>query len=409
MAWRNLGRHKRRSALTALAMGLVIAMSMFMGSMMAGMSNNMTEAIVDRSIGHVHINHADYPETVSAYDAVPDAAALLQTLRARDDVRAANGRINGFGLFSKDSEGEGASEGAVGAILGTDLDAEAELTRLDRAVTHGAYPAEQGSRSVIVGYRLAEELELAVGDRIIVVTSALDGSTGNDIYGVRGIYRTGTNRLDKSIVMDLALAQELTVQGDEVHEIVVVTTGDNDTIRDFVADAKNTWPDLAVRPWWEIRPEVVEMIAMSDGFNRVFIVVVLMVAAFGVINTLLMSVYERTREFGVMQAVGMRPAFIVQLVLAESMLLAMVSAVMGLAMGGVLDLYMIEVGLDLAVSEGEGFQVSGMTLDPVLHGAFRVQDAVIPTVTLFIVSAIGGLWPAMRAARLDPITAMRQE
>ena len=416
MAWRNLARHKRRSALTAVAMALVIAMSMMMGSMMAGMAQNMTEAIVDRSIGHVHLNHKGYPETISPYDAVPDATATLAALRARPDVKAATGRLNAFGLFSKDAghdgiaAGEHLAEGVVGGILGTDLTAEAELTRLDDRLTRGTYLPAPGEDSVLIGYRLAQELKVDVGARLVIVAPALDGSTGNVILPVRGVFNTGTNRMDKSVVLDLARAQELTVQGDQVHELVVVTqSNERANLEAFVASAKSAWPDLAVRPWWEIQPEVVEMMAMSDGFNQLFILVVMAVAAFGVINTLLMSVYERTRELGVMRAIGMRPGQIVRLVLTESLMLASLAAVLGVALGGLIDLYMLKVGVHLAVADGEGYQVSGITLDPVLHGAIRAQDILLPTAALFIVAAIGALWPALRAARLDPITAIRQD
>jgi ABC-type lipoprotein release transport system permease subunit len=123
-----------------------------------------------------------------------------------------------------------------------------------------------------------------------------------------------------------------------------------------------------------------------------------------------MSVYERTRELGVMQAVGMRPGHVVQLVLVESLALAVISAVLGVLLGGLLDLYLMQVGIDLAVNDqGEGFQISGVTLDAVLYGAFKLEHVVVPTLTLFAVSALGSIWPALRAALLDPVAAMRQD
>ncbi len=410
MAWRNLGRHKSRSALTALAMAMVIALSMFMSSMMAGMSNNVSEAVVDRAVGHVHINHVDYPDSVSPYDALPNAGKLLDELRSRADVAAANGRINAFGLFSKDTGTHRSGDASVGGILGTELDAEAALSGFDERLQSGTYLPARGALSVLVGSRLANELELEVGDSLLVVTQALDGSFGQGIYAVRGIYKTGTNQLDESIVLDLAEAQQLTSQGDQVHEVVILTTGGRDTIEAFVADVKAEWPSLSIRPWWEIRPDVVDMIAMSDGVNQMFTLVVLVVAAFGVINTLLMSVYERTRELGVMQAVGMRPRRVVELVLVEALLLALVSAALGFVMGGLGELYLINVGIDLAVNgQGDGIQISGVTLDPVVRGAFQLNHVVVPALTLFAVSALGALWPAWRAARLNPVAAMRQD
>jgi len=410
MAWRNLGRHRARTALTVLAMALVIALSMFMSSMLSGMSSNLSEAVVDRAIGHVHLNQADYPDSASPYDAVPEASQLLEGLSARPDVQAVCGRVRAFGLHSKDTGRTLAGDASVGGILGTNLAREAALSGLDERLEAGRYLPETGEVSALVGARLAEDLGLELDDTLLVVTQALDGSIGQGVYGVRGIYRTGMDELDESIVLELGEAQQLMALEDQVHEVVVVTTGGRDTIASFMADAQERWPELSTRPWWEIRPDVVEMMAMSDGVNGLFALIVLVVAAFGVINTLLMSVYERTRELGVMRAVGMRPRRVVELVLAEALLLALAAAVLGLALGGLSELYLLTVGIDLAVNgQGEGMQLSGVTLDPVIRGGLELEHLVVPTVTLFAVTALGALWPAWRAARLDPVNAMRQD
>jgi putative ABC transport system permease protein len=136
---------------------------------------------------------------------------------------------------------------------------------------------------------------------------------------------------------------------------------------------------------------------------------ILMVAAFGVINTLFMSVYERTRELGVAKALGMRPRQIVGLVLSESLLLALVSGVIGVVAAGLITWPLATRGINLGMSEEQGFAVGGITLDPRVYGIFELKSLVIPVVTLFVVAVLGGLWPALRAARFDPIRAMRQE
>ena len=133
------------------------------------------------------------------------------------------------------------------------------------------------------------------------------------------------------------------------------------------------------------------------------------VAAFIILNTLLMSVYERTREFGLLGAMGLKPRRVIYLVLAESAMLASMAAAMGVLLGLAGHWYLASIGLPMEVSEGEGFVLSGVALDPVLRGILTLKGVIIPVVTVLIVSLLGGIWPAWRAGRLDPVTALGQE
>jgi len=401
MAWRNLMRHKRRTILTALTMSVSLAGCITMACWMAGIVGTVHTALVDQQVGHFQIHHADYPTTMDPYETVAEANNVLNWLAQEPSVAFASPRVLGFGLFGGQGE-----DAATGAFFGVDPALESKLTKLDTLVTAGEWLSKPGTATV--GKKLADELDLKPGDELLVVTNALDGSFGDRVFTVAGVFESNNVALDGGAYVTIEDAQALLAMEEAVHEIVVLTN-DEEQIQ-AVTDAGNgAYPELAFRPWWDVSPEAVEAEAMQGVSNGIFSFIILGIAAFIIINTLLMSVYERTREFGVLTAVGMKPKHVVQLVLTESFLLACASAIGGLTLAGTATWFLVNKGVNLAVAEGKGFQMGSVTLDPVVYAAWDFQAMVLPTVLLFTVSVVGGLWPAMRAAGLDPVVALRQE
>ncbi len=402
MAWRNLWRHKRRTLLTASSMAVSVAICIILSGFTDGFLESMRSAVVDHQLGHVQVHHPDFPTSASPYDTVADADQVLARLRSLPEVDRVAARVQGFALFGGAEE-----DAATGMFMGVDPDDEAALTALDQRIIDGTW-LTAGAPGAVIGHRLAETLKLSVGQDLLVVTNALDGSIGDRVYPVLGIYRTTNIGMDKGAILTVAEAQELLVLDGAIHEIVIVTK-DREAIEEAVVAIAAVTPGLAVRPWWEISPETVAMLGIQGALTAFFAVIILGVAAFIIINTLLMSVYERTRELGVLAAIGTRPRQIVGLILAESLLLATLSGVLGLAAGLLGDLYVMTVGIRLAVGDDAGFTISGVSLDPVVHAVINPTSVMIPLGLLVAVAVFGGLWPAVRAARLDPITAIRQE
>lgn len=402
LAWRNLWRHSRRTLLTTTSMAVSISVCIVMSGFMEGFMETLRAAVVDRQLGHVQIHHPDYPTSASPYDTVADADAVLGRLKALPGIDRVAARIQGFALF-----GGAGIEASTGMFMGVDPVAEAALTGMDERIVDGAWLAPD-SPGVVIGERLAQSLDLGVGQDLLVVTNALDGSIGNRLYPVLGVYRTANITVDEGAVLPLAAAQELLVLEDAIHEIVVVTT-DFETIEDTAPAIAAAAPDLAVRPWWEVSPETVQMLGMSGVSNVIFAVLILGIAAFITVNTLLMSVYERTRELGVLAAIGTRPRQLVLLVLTESGLLALLSGALGLALGLAGDLALARWGVRLDVGDGQGFTIAGVSLDPVIHAVITPDGLLVPLFVVGVVGVLGGLWPALRAARLDPVAAIRQE
>jgi ABC-type lipoprotein release transport system permease subunit len=289
--------------------------------------------------------------------------------------------------------------------------AEADVRHIDRKVITGRWLTAAPAGEIVIGEGLAKKLEVAVGEAVVAVTQSADGSMGNELYTVVGLASTGSTTMDEAGAwVHVADLQRLLVLEGRLHEVAVLTSSDETgAVEALGAAVSGALPaGVSVRRWWEVDPTVAEMMNMQTFSSSIIIGLFQGVAALGVINTLLMSVSERTRELGVLLAVGLRPRQVIGMVVTESLLLGLLGTAGGLVIGGLLDWYLVAVGLDLAVN-GEGFSSAGMQFDPIIRARVTVGSVVQPVIGVFVFATLASLWPAWRASRLDPIQAIRQE
>ncbi len=404
VAWRNLWRHRRRSLLTATAMGVGVAMCMAMLALTDGMFAKMFDVMVTDAIGHVQVHHPDYPATQQLHDTIPAGDALLaETVDGADGVTAATGRLFAFGLLGSEKTSAGAR------FMGVAPGREAAVSGVARHVEDGRWLAEDGHAEAVLGAGLADTLEAELGAELVIITQAADGSMGNALVRVVGIARTGNTAMDRGGAwLRLGELQELLALEGQLHELVLLTD-DVDEIGP-TARALAARPPLAallVRPWFEANPQAAEMLGSQDVSKGIMLFIVFTVSALGVLNTMLMSVFERTRELGVLRALGLARGRLMGLVMVESVLLASLSCLGGLLLGAALDAYLVLVGIDMSAG-GEGLSFAGVTFDPVIKGVVAPGGIVLTLSCVFVVSLLASIWPALRAARLEPVEAMRQ-
>ncbi len=404
MAWRNVLRNPRRSMLTAVAMGIGVCLCMNMLALTDGMYAQMRDILVTRTLGHVQIHHPDYPGVRSLHDTLPDLPALTAQLDALPSVAGVSVRLYGNGLV-------GGADTTTGAMLvGIDPRREADMRRLDTKIRQGRYLPETPEGGILIGVDLADKLEVELGESIVVVTQAADGSLGNELYEVLGTFAVGSPMLDRGgaflHINDLA---ELLVLPDQAHELTLVGHDDDDaSIAAMRAEAVAALADdeVVVRTWDEVDPASAAMFGMQAASNFVLTFIFLGIAAIGVVNTLLMSVMERTREFGVMRALGVRPGELIQLVVMESLVIAVFATLAGVTLGALGDIWLVTQGLDLRV-QGVAYTMGNMTFEPIIYGEVNATNVLVPVVGVFICSVLASLWPAWRAARLRPVDALR--
>ncbi|MEO0600194.1 MAG: FtsX-like permease family protein [Myxococcota bacterium] len=405
MAWRNLWRHQLRTWLTALAMGAVAAIVMWLLSLQGGIRDVIERVGVTEALGHAVVQHPEYARTQSLYDIVEDADAVLATLDDLPGTVAVAPRLNGNALL-------GSTEKTTGAVLqGIVPVREYALTGLDDGIVEGTALTDEPDGSVMLGVGLAESLDAEVGTELVAVTQDAQGGLGNALYTVVGILETGDPIRDRSsAVLHLADLQELLALPDAVHDITLTTDAiDADVVEPWVGAVQTALSDaeLRVRPWWELRPELAQLLGLQSSVSLIMVGVFLGISALVVVNSMLMSVYERTREFGVLRAMGLKPRNLVALVFFESFFLGLLAGALGLAIGAAVVTYTTTVGLDLTLGDGSGVRAGRISFDPIIYGVATVPVFLLPVLVAFACALLAGVLPAARVAAIRPIEALR--
>jgi len=425
------------------------------------MNAELLRALTRNELGHVQLHHPSYPQSRSLRDALVSTAALESAIREDPGAVQVTSRVYGFALLSADGKSVGVE------IVGVNPDTEREVTTLHEQVVAGRYldadptPWPRGrtltadekardealteaaeaaalaeiegldgvsdgeSRSetlelaailspeptrpprVFVGESVAKVLGVNVGDSIHATGQTADGQSEEVFLEVVGTFRTGSAALDRGrVYLHLADMQRFIHLHDGVHEISVLAEAPEQADALAKRIRSRVHGEVLARSWSEIRPDIQKMLDMSEVGMMIMIFIIFFVAALGVVNTMLMAVFERTRELGMLKAIGMSGRRIVGLIVAETLVLVVVFAAVGAGLGILLGLKMVSDGIDLR-GFTEGFSVGGVGIAPVFHGKLTLRGVLTPALVLALTCVAASLYPAMRAARLRPAVGMR--
>lgn len=404
IGWRNIWRQPRRTMITVGAMAIGVMFCLTMIALTDGIYSDLFDRIVTRSLGHAQVHHPEYPKKRAMWETVTDADELLAELEALPDVQHATARLFGYALLGFEDRSTGSQ--LIGVVPGS----ETAMTSLADRVVEGSYLSDTPSRELVMGEGLARKLRLSIGDEVVAVTQAADGSTGNDLYTVVGIFKTGSVILDRSAsYTHMEDLRELLVLPGQAHEIALQAAS-REVIDPMIAAAGpiSEAHGGQVRSWALVSPQLAQMMEMADASGIIMMVFIFSLAALGILNTMLMSVFERTKELGVIRALGLRPRQMVTLVMFESFALATVACLVGVPLGLAGDAYLVFHGLDMS-GLMEGYSILGVNYEPLWMGEFNADKVVQVVIGLFVISFMAAIWPAIRVARLKPVDAMRQE
>jgi ABC-type lipoprotein release transport system permease subunit len=409
LAWRNLGRNKRRTGLTVAAAVFATLLALLNLAISAGSQKRWVANAVELYPGHFEVSARGYRDS----RALEDALALSPEQRAALDALPEGAgwapRLEAFGLISADSEH---ATGRGVQLLGVDAEREQRLSRLLRALAAGgsapARAAGGGPRQIALGDLLARNLGAAIGDDVIVVSADAFGSQAADRFRVVGTFHVGSDELDGyGALVDLGELQEFLAAGDGLSHVAVFAP-DTRALPAISARLHAVFPAdrYEVLSWPQLVPELVQFIEMGDVGDWVQNGLLLIVVAFGLLNTVLMSVFERVREFGVLRALGMRPRTVFGLVLLESLLLSLIGIALGFAIGVPLVLWLQGHPIPLTGEDTRAaMQVFG--IEPVIQFALSRSSLVALPLVLLAVGALASLLPAVRASRGRPVDALR--
>jgi len=391
---------------------MVVASSMLMVSVgiLNGMMFDLVASATDEYTSHIQITSAGYPDIRDLYQSIDQYQPIVDRVREVPEVAAASARLRSFGLLSF-----GNSTQAV-EMLGIEPEQEQKVTTLGQHLIQGKFVSLPGE--VVLGESLARKLKAGVGSQLVYVTSAADGSIGNDLVTVAGIFKTGSSNLDGALALvSLTWLEDVLAYPGHIHEIAIrvkkpdrapEVAGKITSIIHAPSSFVNgpaPAPVLLVRPWQEILPDMKQVLDFSDINILVILFILYMATGLGIINSFFMIAYERTKEFGLMLSLGMTPREVRWLMVTEATLMGLISMVLGGAIGLGLVTWFHFHGIDLSAWITP-VSYLGATILPVLHTEFNWQGIVYPLVFLVFTSAGSAYIPAWRASRLDPVQAL---
>jgi ABC-type lipoprotein release transport system permease subunit len=335
----------------------------------------------------------------------PEGRALTEEERARDALLTAAAEER---ALAEIDELDGLDDDAVKEATHVSPELDGDERKSTDLLAHAVSPPPARPLRVIIGVNLARVMGVSVGGELYASTLTVDGQSEAAFMEVAGVFETGTQLHDRNrIYLHIDDLRRLTHLGVGAHEVALTL----DNIQDAAAVSQTLTAALpgdrhVVRSWKKVRPNMEQMLALNDVSTNIMVFIIFIVATLGVVNTMLMSVFERTRELGVLKAIGMSGGRIVLLILLEALFLVMVASVVGTAMGLALDGYMVKYGVDLT-NYTEGFSMAGVGFKPIIYGVITWRGLWMPTAVLSVMCLLASIYPAVRAARMQPAVGMR--
>ncbi len=397
LGWRNLLRRRRRNLLFLAALMVGVAIAIFLQAIVNGMLVDMQDLAIRNMTGHAKIIHPKYrddPDVRQSF--VP--TEVEQLLAAQLSGRAVWGaRVHVPAVLVSERHTRGA------ALIGVDPDVEGDLSIYGDMRIEGRSLSQPSDRGVLIGRDLLERLQTRIGKRLVLMARGMDGRTVEAGVRILGVYDLDTNALERQyIFIGRETAQSLLGMDAAVNEIAIRWISSPASLS-FVPELQAALPHLLVLDWTELQPQIAGLVEFSGNITWIWYLIVFVGLSFGLINTLLTSIHERTRELGLLQAIGMRPGAVVAQVTMESMLLVCIGLLVGLALGA-LCIYWLRDGIDISRwAQGAELYNMSQRMTPL----FSWTDVWRSLLSCLLLGFFGSLYPAYRAVRLDPLRALR--
>ncbi|OZG71080.1 hypothetical protein BTA51_22120 [Hahella sp. CCB-MM4] len=400
LAWRNLWRQPRRTLLNVISIAFAALIMVFLLSFQMGTYATMKENVLQVIDGYAQVQPTGYQDSPDLKKTIADSDAIMKQIETVTGVATTAPRTTTFAILSNGEKSVGA------AVLGVDPEREVRVSRLNRSIIHGNYLDREDSNAIVLGAALARSLGVEVGDSLTLLGEGLDGSIAADVLTVKGIFESGTPELDRQLSeMPLARFQEDFAM-DAAVNLIVVTGPTLAGVLDALPDLEPLLNDREVelKSWKQLQPGLDAAINLDLNTSLMWYASMVIVVVFIILNTLLMSVLERTREFGVLLSIGMRPGKLGVMIWMELSLLALLGLLVGIGLGCVVTLLIGHYGLELPGAEA-------------IFSQWGLPGRLYPRLSLLSISAgpgamalcifLAGILPYRRVRRLQPVDAMR--
>jgi ABC-type lipoprotein release transport system permease subunit len=405
LALRNLFRHKRRTFITCLSVAFGVLLSVTFTASGDYSYTSLINTSTTMGFGHLTIEPQGYNDTPSLSMQVLQADAIAVQARETPKVQAAYTRIMGQAMFAAGAKSVG------GLFLAIDPHKEKpEHNFFMNAINKGSLFSVSNGHGVVIGEKMADKLNLRLGKKLIYTMTDKDGEIISEISRVKGIFATGDDTIDSTMVLlPIDRVRSALRYADDAASLIAVFIADQRNAKQMqqVLSVNLQNPELEVMTWEQTQADLAGLIAIDRASNYLMQFLVGLLIAAGVVNTMLMSVLERTREFGMMMAVGMSPRQVVRMILIESFWIGIIGLIFGIAITAPWYMYMSRYGLDLSILIGEDYSAGGVLVDPVLKFRLFKESAFVILASVFLLAITAGLYPAWKAGRIPPVACIK--
>ncbi len=399
MSWRNIWRNKARSVVIMISIMLGLFAGISILSLYKGMIHSKVRTVIDRESGHIQIHHPKFKDDYLPEFTITDSQAVAKTLQI-PNVYAATQRVVTSGMITTTTGSAGVN------IYGIDPESEKAISKLDEKIIEGNYFNTSTRNPIVIGKKLATKMKLKLKSKIVLTFMDSTNTMVAAAYRVVAIYESENAPFDeRTVYTTKSNLNNLLNIGDKFHEIAVILNHDED-LDAVTAELKSKFPDLLVETWKQVSPETELMVSTTDQYSYIILIIIMLALAFGIINTMLMAILERTREIGMLVALGMNKLKLFTLILSETLFLTFAGTPLAILLSYILITYFNNNGLDLS-----GFGEDMMK-------EFGFQNLIYPeypwdkisglTAIVSVTAILSGLLPAMKALRLKPTEALRK-
>ena len=397
LAWRNIWRNRRRSliVLTSVMVGLVAII--ISDGLSNGMIGQMLFNQINLNISHIQIHKKGFNNNKVVKNYIPDYKKVEQVLKNDPSIKAYSKRVFVTGILSSANNSSGVM------IYGIDPAEEENVSIVKNSIIEGSY-LTNNKRDIIIGKKLAEKLEVEVGDKVVAMANTIKGNIGSEVFRIVGIFRTASSEFDKmAIYIPAATEQNMLNVGDKYYEFAVITKdyGNVDQVqKNLEAKLGSSYEVLSYK---DLLPMLIYQIELYKETMWILNVIIGLALIFGIVNSMLMSVFERIREFGVLMSIGMKNSRIYSMIVTEAFIIGIVGTIAGLIIGLLLEIPLAHTGIDLSIFS-TGLEAFG--IGTVIYPVLSIGNIIMSLLFMPFVAVLGALYPAYKAIKLEPIYAI---
>lgn len=401
LSWRNVWRNKIRSGVVLLAVAFGLFAGVFSAAVMKGASNQRIRAAIENEISHIQIHHPQFRENMDMEFILPAAEKILPQLDTLKGVRAVSQRLVLNVMVASSETGTGVRVSAV------EPEREKRICGISEELIDGAWFEGIKRNPVVIGHELAKKLKVKLRSKVVLTLQDASGTITAGAFRVAGIFQTDNSTFDKAnlFVRYSDLQRLSNLPAGSAHEIRMILN-ENNLTPTVLSEVKSLLPQDEVLAWDEVSPELGYLNSMMDQYMYIFIIIILFALCFGIINTMLMVVLERTRELGMLMAVGMNRQRVFFMIMLETVWLSLSGGLLGILMGIFVTRRLGNTGIDLSMY-AEAFRDFGYA--PVIYPALDMTILVIITILVLITGVLSAIYPARKALKLNPAESIRQD